>query len=70
MAISGIGSNYNQIGAATNYVQEKIPVKDAIPKMAAQPVNLSISQEGKEFYRNSIRQGRKVMTLCFSGGNS
>ncbi len=29
MAISGIGSSYNQIGAATNYVQEKTTAKDA-----------------------------------------
>lgn len=30
MAISGIGSSYNQIGAATNYVQEKTTAKDAV----------------------------------------
>ena len=57
MAISGIGSSYNQIGAATNYVQEKITPKDASRKIAKQPVRLSISNEGKEHYRNSIQQG-------------
>lgn len=57
MAISGIGSSYNQIGAATNYVQEKTTAKEADRKMAEQPVRLSISNEGKEHYRNSIRQG-------------
>ncbi|MDE7130963.1 MAG: hypothetical protein K2O65_04075 [Lachnospiraceae bacterium] len=59
MAISGIGSSYNQIGAATNYVQEKTTVKNAGKKMAEQPVSLSISDEGKEHYRNSIQQGRQ-----------
>ena len=57
MAISGIGSSYNQIGAATNYVQEKTTAKEAGRKMAEQPVRLSISNEGKERYRNSIQQG-------------
>ncbi|MDE7333619.1 MAG: hypothetical protein K2O16_15640 [Lachnospiraceae bacterium] len=57
MAISGIGSSYNQIGAAANYVQEKTTAKDAGRKMAEQPVRLSLSNEGKEHYRNSIRQG-------------
>ncbi len=57
MAISGIGSSYNQIGAAANYVQEKATAKEASRKMAEQPVRLSISNEGREHYRNSIRQG-------------
>ena len=57
MAISGIGSSYNQIGAATNYVQEKTTAKEAGRKMAEQPVKLSISNEGQEHYRNSIQQG-------------
>lgn len=57
MAISGIGSSYNQTGIATNYVQEKITAKEAGRKMAEQPVRLSISNEGKEYYRNSIQQG-------------
>ncbi len=56
MAIAGIGSSYNQIGAATNYVQEKTTVKDADRKMMEQPVSISISNEGKEHYRNSIQQ--------------
>lgn len=46
MAISGIGSSYNQIEAATNYVQEKTTAKEAGRKMAEQPVRLSISNDG------------------------
>ena len=56
MAISGIGSSYNQIGAVTNYVQEKASAKDADRKTAEQPVSLSISNEGREHYRNSMQQ--------------
>ena len=43
MAISGIGSSYNQIGAAANYVQEKTNTKDVGRKMAEQPVSLPVS---------------------------
>ena len=57
MAISGIGSSYNQIGAAANYVQEKTNTKDAGRKMAEQPVSLSISDAGKEQYHNSVQHG-------------
>ena len=57
MAISGISSSYNQIGAASNYVQEKTTAKEVGRKMAEQPVKLSISNEGQEHYRNSIQQG-------------
>lgn len=57
MAISGIGSSYNQIEAVTNYVQEKTTAKDVGRKMVEQSVSLSISNEGKEHYRNSIQQG-------------
>ena len=60
MAISGIGSSYNQIGAAANYVQEKTNTKDAGRKMAEQPVSLSISDAGKEQYRNSVQQGGRL----------
>lgn len=56
MAISGIGSSYNQIGAATKYVQEKANARDAGRKVAEQPVSLSISDAGKEQYRNSVQQ--------------
>lgn len=57
MAISGIGSSYNQIGAVANYVQEKTNARDAGRKMAEQPVSLFISDAGKEQYRNSVQQG-------------
>lgn len=56
MSVSRIGSSYNQIGTATNYVKEKTAVKDEGRKMDKQSVNLSISDEGKEYYRNSIQQ--------------
>lgn len=59
MAISGIGSSYNQIGATANYVQEK-NARDAGRKVAEQPVSLSISDTGKEQYRNSIQQGGRL----------
>lgn len=51
MAISGIGQNYDYWGAAANYTQKKISVKEAIPKSAEQPVNLSISDKGREALR-------------------
>lgn len=57
MSISGIRSNYNQVGAATNYLQENASTKETGSKIAKQPVSLSITNEGKEHYRNSIQQG-------------
>ncbi|MBD5521367.1 MAG: hypothetical protein HDR03_09145 [Lachnospiraceae bacterium] len=57
MPILGIGSNYNQIGAATNYLQDNASIKETGSKIAKKPVNLSITNEGKEYYRNSIQQG-------------
>ena len=59
MSVSGIGQNYDYLGTATNYAQKKTPVREAISKTAEQPVNLSISDKGKEYYRNSIRQSRQ-----------
>ena len=59
MSISGIGSNYNQIGAATNYVQEKTTAKDTDRKMVKQPISLFITDEGKEHYRNIIQQSEQ-----------
>ena len=56
MSVSGIGQNYDYWGTATNYMQKKTPVREAISKTAKQPVNLSISDKGKEYYRNSISQ--------------
>ena len=38
-------------------MQEKTAAKDSGRKMAEQPVRLSISNEGKDHYRNSIQQG-------------
>ena len=39
------------------YVQEKTKAKEAGKKMAEQPISLSISDAGKEQYRNSIQHG-------------
>lgn len=36
--------------------QEKTPAKDVIPNIAEQSVTLSISDEGKEYYCNSVQQ--------------
>ena len=52
MSVSGIGQNYDYWGTATNYTKKKISVKEAIPKSAEQPVNLSISDKG----RNALRE--------------
>ena len=52
MSVSGIGQNYGYWGTATNYMQKKTPVREAISKTAKQPVNLSISDKG----RNALRE--------------
>lgn len=59
MSVNGIGQNYDYLGTTTNYMQKKTPVREEISKTAEQSVNLSISDEGKEYYRNSIRQDRQ-----------
>ena len=57
MSISGIGSSYNQVGAPANYLQDSASTKETGSRIAKQPVSLSITNEGKEHYRNSIQQG-------------
>ena len=52
MSVSGIGQNYDYWGTATNYMEKKTPVREAISKTAKQPVNLSISDKG----RNALRE--------------
>lgn len=54
MNVSGIGQNYNYWGTATNYMQKKTPVKEAISKTAKQPVNLSISDKGRDALREMV----------------
>ena len=52
MAINVIRNNYDYLGTATNYTQKKTPVREAISKSVEQPVNLSISDKG----RNALRE--------------
>lgn len=54
MNVSGIGQNYNYWGTAANYMQKKTPVKEAISKTAEQPVNLSISDKGRDALREMV----------------
>ena len=51
MGVNGIRSNYRYMEAAVNHVQEKASAKDAGRKVMEQPVNLSISDEGKNMLR-------------------
>ena len=52
MNVNGIGRNYDYWRTATNYMQKKTPVREAISKTANQSVNLSISDKG----RNALRE--------------
>lgn len=52
MSVNGIGQNYDYMGTAEKYMQGKTTVKETISKTAEQPVNLSISDEG----RNALRE--------------
>ena len=60
MSVSGIGQNYDYLGTATNYVQKKTPVREVISKTAEQPVNLSISAEGKNALREMTSEFEPV----------
>ena len=42
--------------------QENKLAKDAIPKLAEQPVSVSISKEGYESYRNSVQENGKSLS--------
>lgn len=42
--------------ATKKNAQEKALAKNVMPNMAEQSVTLSISDEGKEYYRNSVQQ--------------
>ena len=54
VAISGVRQNYDYLGMTTNYMQEKTTVREAIPKMAKQPINSSISDEGRNMLREMV----------------
>ena len=56
MAISGIGSSYNLIEAAANYVQGKTTVREVISMPEEQSVNLSISDEGLSALRERVNE--------------
>lgn len=51
MSVNGIGSNYCYMGAVANHVQEKVSETNAGRKVTQQPVNLSISDEGRNMLR-------------------
>lgn len=56
MAISGVGQNYDYLGMTTNYMQGKTTVKEAIPKMAKQPINFSVFDEGRTVLREMVNK--------------
>ena len=51
MSVNGIGSNYCYMGTAVNHMQEKASDTNAGRKVTQQPVNLSISDEGRNMLR-------------------
>ena len=56
MSVNGIGSNYCYMGAVANHVQEKVSETNAGRKVTQQPVNLSISDEGRNMLREMVNQ--------------
>ena len=56
MSVNGIGSNYCYMGAAVNHVQEKTYEMNAGRKVTQQPVNLSISDEGRNMLREMVNK--------------
>lgn len=56
MSVRGIEPNYNYLGTATNYMQKKTLAKEVISKTVEQPVNLSISDEGRNALREMVRK--------------
>lgn len=66
MAITEIGSSYYNNVYDSSYAAQKNDIKSQnenmqtdVKRMAEQPVKISISGEGKEYYRNSIRQNKQ-----------
>ncbi|MCM1254438.1 MAG: hypothetical protein NC321_16595 [Clostridium sp.] len=60
MSVSKIGQNYHYLEAVTNYAQQKRPVKEIISKTVGQPVNLSISDMGKNALREMTSRFESV----------
>lgn len=56
MSVNGIGSNYCYMEAAVNHVQEKVSETNAGRKVTQQPVNLSISDEGRNMLREMVNK--------------
>ena len=56
MAISGVRQNYDYLGMATNSMQRKTTVREAIPKTAKQSINFSISDEGRDMLREMVNK--------------
>ena len=54
MSINAIGQNYYHLGISENHIQEKITIKEAISKTVEQPVNISISDEGRNMFREMV----------------
>ena len=56
MSVNGIGSNYCYMGTAVNHMQEKASDTNAGRKVTQQPVNLSISDEGRNMLREMVNK--------------
>lgn len=56
MSVNGIGSNDCYMRAAVNHVQEKASETNAGRKVTRQPVNLSISDEGRNMLREMVNK--------------
>lgn len=56
MSVNGIGSNYRYMEAVANHVQVKASKTNAGRKVAEQPVNLSISDEGRNMLREMVNK--------------
>ena len=54
MVINGVRQNYDYLITNSNYMQGKTTVKEAVSKMAEQPANLSISDEGRNMLREMV----------------
>lgn len=56
MSVNGIRGNYCYMEAAVNHVQEKASEMNAGRKVTQQPVNLSISDEGRNVLREMVNK--------------
>ncbi len=54
MAIGGVGQNYDYLEKAANHIQGKTTVREAISKTVKQPINFSISDEGRAMLREMV----------------